>query len=445
MEVGVKHALVVDHDIGWAEESVGEEGKPRERIVRIPKTGRAWDELKEDLLARKCDDFDWRSGRIPIYVYFDNEQLLSVARDAYNLYFVENALGQRAFPSLARLEREVIDMALALFRAPQGGVGSFTSGGTESIFLGIKAARDRFRASRNLTVKPNIVIARTAHPAFDKAASYLDLDVVRVDVAPDLRCDPRKLEAAVNDRTMLIAGSAPCYPYGIFDDITQLGQIAMARDLWLHVDACLGGFLAPFARDEGYDIPSFDLSVPGVCSLSADLHKFGYSARGASVVLYRSRTLKSYQAFHFDNWPRGTYSTETFPGSRPGGAIASAWAVMQYLGEAGYRQLARKIMDAAQRLRVGIERIEGLALVGSSDLNIVVYRSADPSLDIYAVGDVLQEMGWFVGRMREPAALHLALNAVHAPVVSRYLQDLRVAVADARLSGKSATHDDVTY
>jgi glutamate/tyrosine decarboxylase-like PLP-dependent enzyme len=407
--------------------------------------GRRWSDIRAELISRKRDDYDWRAGRIPIYVYHDNDELLAVSRDAYNMFFSENALGQRAFPSLARMEDEIIQMALSLFHAPEGAAGSFTSGGTESLFLVLKSARDFFRATRSGQQRPRIVIPRTAHPAFDKAAHYLDVDVVRIAVGKDWRCDLGELQSAVDDRTMLIAGSAPCYPYGVFDSIAQLGELAIAKQLWLHVDACLGGFLAPFARDEGYAIPDFDFSVAGVTSLSADLHKYGFSAKGASVILYRSASLHAHQAFHFESWPRGSYSTETFLGTRPGGSVASAWAVSHFLGRSGYRRLARKTMEAKQRLIRGIEKIAGLEVLRPSELSIVLYTSVDPRVDISAVAEVLGERGWFVGRTREPVALHLALNAVHAPIIDDYVQDLARVVDQVRTSGRAGVHDDNTY
>jgi sphinganine-1-phosphate aldolase len=444
-ELRVKQSHGERHEIGGLRITSQGDVCAEKHDVQLAQNGRSWSDIQADLVARKVDDCDWRSGRLPIYVYYDNEELLEVSREAYNLYFSENALGQRAFPSLARMENEVVSMSLALFHAPQGACGSFTSGGTESIFLALKAARDRFKQDRHIGATQNIVIPRTAHPAFDKAAHYLGVDVVRVDIGSDLRCDIEKLEAEINESTILIAGSAPCYPYGVYDFIPLLSTIARSRGVWLHVDACLGGFLAPFARDEGFSIPEFDFSLEGVCSLSADLHKFGFAARGASVLLHRSPSFKVHQSFRFDKWPRGTYITDTFLGSRPGGTVASAWAVMQYLGRSGYRKLAKKTMDAAQRLRFGIQDIAGLEVIVPSELNIVVYRSTDCGVDINAVADSLTAKGWFVGRMHEPEALHLALNAVHAPIVEQYLMDVRAAVSEVRAFHKVGTRDDLTY
>jgi glutamate/tyrosine decarboxylase-like PLP-dependent enzyme len=437
---------VVETDIGVYQDSCKAGEHSHDQIeLKIPYDGRCWSHLRAELLARKEGDYQWRSGRVPLYVYFDNDELLSVAREAYDLYFTENALGSRAFPSVMQMEKEVLQMSLWLFHAPGSADGSFTSGGTESLFLALKAARDYFRATHSKILGPKVIVPRTAHPAFDKAAHYLGLDVIRIDTGADLRVDVAALEGAIDARTMMICGSAPCYPYGVYDSIAALGEIAVRKRIWFHVDACLGGFLAPFARDEGYPIPHFDFLIPGVTSLSADLHKYGFSAKGASILLYRSASMKTYQGFHFDNWPRGTYATDTFLGSRPGGAVASAWAVLQYLGQSGYRRLARKTMEAKQRLMQGIEEIGGLEVVRPSELSILLYKSADPAVDINAVAELLGQRGWFVGRTREPPALHLALNAVHSPIVDEYLADLSSAVREVRASGKVGARDDSTY
>jgi sphinganine-1-phosphate aldolase len=439
-------SCIVESEIGAFEVADNQRGAVVESIgPYLRQRGRPWNEIRTELLERKSRDYDWRGGRIPLYVYHDNDELLSVAREAYGLYFSENALGGRAFPSLVRMEQELVRMSLDLFHAPSGAAGTFTSGGTESIFLALKTARDRFRAHGHRGVPPNVVIPRTAHPAFDKSAHYLDVGVRRIDVGADLRVNVAQLEAAIDPHTMLIAGSAPCYPYGVYDNIERLSEIAISRSVWLHVDACLGGFLAPFARDEGYPIPDFDFVHPGVTSLSADLHKYGFSAKGASVLLYQSATLKAHQSFDFDDWPRGKYFTESFLGTRPGGAIASAWAVAQYLGRDGYRRLARKTLEAKEQLIHGIEKIDALRVVRPSELCIVLYRSSDSQVDIGAVAEMLAERGWFVGRTREPQALHFALNAVHAPVIAKYLDDLSDVVALARSSGRTGVHDDRTY
>jgi len=244
---------------------------------------------------------------------------------------------------------------------------------------------------------------------------------------------------------VMLAGSAPGYTHGVFDPIPELGALALERGLWLHVDACWGGFLSPFARDIGYPVPDFDFAVPGVTSLSADIHKYGMAAKGASLFLLRDAALKQHQAFRMDRWPRGVYATDTFMGTRPGGAVASAWAVMHHLGREGYRRVAKITMETRDAITRGVAAIPGLEVVRPQESSIVLYRSNDAALDINAVADALAARGWFVGRAVNPVAIHLALNPVHARGVETYLADLAAAVAEARARGTAGTLDRATY
>ena len=336
-------------------------------------------------------------------------------------------------------------MTLELFGGGPRAVGTFTSGGTESQFLALKAARNKARAERPRLSEPKVVVARTCHPSISKAAHYLGLEVVRVPVLENFRADIDAMRRAVDDKTIMLVGSAPGYTHGVFDPITELGQLALNRGLWLHIDACLGGFLAPFARMEGYPIPAFDFKVPGVTSLAADLHKYGFSAKGASVLLLEDAALQPYQRYEFRDWPRGLYRTDTFLGSRPGGPAASAWSVMNYLGEAGYRRLARKIMETKERLIAGIERIAGLEVVRPSELCMLLYRSRDAGLDINAVAEGMSALGWFVGRCLDPLAIHFAINPVHTPIIDDYLQDLGDVTQDVRRTGRVGRVNEHTY
>lgn len=406
-------------------------------MTQIPRTGRAWADLKAELEASKSEDFSWRGGRMALYMYYLDDELMRVQQEAYTSYWMENGMAHRAFPSLKKLEGEVIAMGLDLLHAPAGATATFTSGGSESIFLALKTARDWARAERGIT-DPNIVLPRTAHPTFDRAAHYLGLKVVRVRSSRnDFRADVPAMAAKVDRNTILVAGSAPNYPYGVFDPIADIAALAQERGLWMHVDACVGGFLAPWVRDIGHDIPDFDFAVPGVTSISADTHKYGFAAKGASLMLLRDAEMqKKYQAFEFSNWERGLYASMTSQGTRPGGAVAAAWAVMNYLGQDGYRKIARVIMDTKARFTAGINRIPGLRVLEPHELCIFVYTSTDPAVDIAAVSDAMNQRGWFVGRMAEPAGVHLALNPVHEPIVDDYCADLSEVVAAVR--GKSA-------
>lgn len=401
----------------------------------IPAKGRAWAELKVELEDAKKGDFKWEEGRMALYFYYLDEDVKRVQQEAYTTYWTENAMGKKAFLSMQKLEKDVLDMGLALHHAPEAAQATFTSGGSESIFLAMKTARDWARETKNITA-PNIVIPRTAHPAFDRAARFLGVEVHRVRTSrADYRADPAALERQFDSNTIMTVGSAPNYPFGVFDPIAEIAAVAQKHGLWMHVDACVGGFLAPWVKKLGYDIPDFDFAVPGVTSISADLHKYGYAPKGASMMMLADKELHRYQVFEFNNWERGPYINDTMQGTRAGGVVAGAWAVMNYLGEEGYTAWAKVIMDTVEKLTDGIDAIPGLTVLKPHELCLFVYTSEDPDLDIGAVSDAMIERGWFVGRQAEPAGIHMHLNPVHAKSADLYLSDLAKSVAQARKTG----------
>jgi sphinganine-1-phosphate aldolase len=408
----------------------------------LPKQGIPWGALEKRLEGARADDVDWRRGRLSGLVYFGGDDVLQVAKDAYMMFFSENALGQKAFPSLHRMENEIVGMTAAMLGAPEG-VGTVTSGGTESIFLALKAARDRTREWRPEVAVPEIVAPQTAHPSFNKHAHYLGMRVTRVPLRGDFRADVSAMAAAIGDNTIMLVGSAPCYPFGVVDPISELGELAGARGLWLHVDACIGGFIAPFAKKLGYPVPPFDFGVAGVTSMSADVHKYGFAAKGASTVLYRHPEDFRHQGYQFNDWPRGLYSTATFTGTRPGGAIAAAWAVMNFLGQEGYTRIAHEVMRIRDTYAAGIADIPGLHVWSNPDLGIVTYGAH--VLDIDAVADGMEARGWFVGRLMEPRGIHIMLTLAHGPVADEYLKDLRAAVADVTAGKVKAVGGKVVY
>ena len=375
-------------------------------------------------------DARWRDLRTAVFVFHAGDDVLEVAKSAYAMYQSENGLGAgSAFPSLAKMESDVVSIGLGLLNAPEGACGDMTSGGSESIFLALKACRDQARAKGADTRGMHVLMPRSAHPAFDKAASCLDLEILRVPAAPDYRADVAAMTTSASERTLMIVGSAPCFPYGVIDPIEELGELAVAREVWLHVDACVGGYFAPFASMNGVDLPPFDFSVPAVRSISADLHKYGYAAKGASTLFHRSAEQREFQIFSCDAWPVGTMTTPTAAGTRPGGAIASAWAVLHYLGEKGYREKAGRVVRTRERLEAAIAATGELRVVGSPQLGLIAYTS--DTLDIRAVGDHLSGQGWFSARLDEPPAIHLMLSPEHATVINEYITDLRDAVRSA--------------
>ena len=413
---------------------------------RLPEEGQPWPEIEATLDGYRAGDYRWREGKLPYFVWCAEPAILEIQRKAWQLYDVENALGaKRAFPSLDRMEREVVEMALGFLGGTAASGGSLTSGGTESNFLALKAARTRARQRRTGIGRMNVVVPETAHPSFRKSADILDLEVRLVPYDREHRSDVAAMAAATDERTVLLLGSAPNFPTGTFDRIRELGQLALERDLWLHVDACVGGPLAPFARKLGHSVPDFDLAVPGVTTVSADLHKYGYTAKGASLILYRDAADLAFQEFTVE-WASGTYATPSFLGTRPGGAIAAAWAVMTYLGERGYLERTRLVLETVAKLQRGIEAIAGLQVVRPCDLCILLYGSNDPALDMNAVADALGRRGWYVGRAAKPFdCVQMAINPVHAEVADQYLADLAEAVAEVRQSGRRAAFDKRSY
>lgn len=406
--------------------------------MTFPQQGRPAEEILQELRDRKAGDVFWQGGRAPAFMFKAEAQVDELGRAAFTEYFAENALGaSSAFPSVRGLEQEVVAMALDLFNAPSGAAGFMTTGGSESILLAVHACRQQARQHRaDARHHGNIVASETLHPAFDKAAALMDLEIRRVPVRPDLRADVAAIDAAIDDNTILLVGSAPNFPYGMVDPIAELSRIALDHNVWLHVDACVGGYLAPFARQLGRPVPAFDFALPGVRSMSADLHKYGFCPKPASTVFYRSAELAALQPFSFNTWPSGRFVTSTAVGTRPAGGVAAAWAVLQYLGAEGYRRIAAEMLAGIDRYIAGVRAIDGLHIIGQPDLAIVAWGS--DTLDAYAIAKRLAQRGWQPSLLKRPRAVHRMMSMLHVETVDDYLADLRQAVAEVRAGGADA-------
>ncbi len=394
--------------------------------TNFPEHGTAWPELEARMRELGAGDVKWRDGKTAVYVFNAGEDVAQVKKAAYAMFSEENGLGPAAFPSLARMEREVVAFGLRILNAPQAAAGAMTSGGTDSIFMALKAARDYAR-SKGKAGPFNIVTPYSAHPAFHKAGMVMDIEVRRTPLK-DYLADAAGIEAASDDNTIMIVGSAPCFPFGLIDPIVALGEIAQRRNLWLHVDACVGGYLAPFVRMNGADLPPFDFSVTGVSSMSADLHKYGYASKGASTVFFRSEALKEFMPFDAGPWPMGRMITPTLAGTRPGGAIAAAWAVIQFLGVEGYRKKQSMVVEARERIEAGVKRL-GFEVLGAPQLGLLSF--SHPKADVFALLGKLHQRGWITAVNLEPKALHLMLSPVHLEVSETYLADLEWALSEA--------------
>jgi len=398
---------------------------------------------REDVIARmrkaKQGDADWQGGRTFSLVYPAGEDVDAVLREANLLYLYENALNPFRFPSLRTLEVEVVDMTTQLLHGGEEADGAMTSGGTESILLGVKTARERAKAERGIE-RGQVLAPFSAHPAFAKACGVLGLELVQIPLRSDYRADVDAARELVGERTVLIVGSAPCYPFGVVDPIEELAALAHENGISFHTDACLGGFVWPFFERLGYPVPPFDFRVPGVTTISADVHKYGFATKGASVIAHRTRkSLHEYQLFKYDRWPGGGYASFAMAGARPAAPIGAAWAVMNFLGEEGYMQLAKVLHDNTQQLRAGIEAIPQLKVFGEPEMTLFAFGSDE--LDIFAVGDVMDERGWCLDRQTGPDALHLMISPEHHKIVDDFLEDLRDAVDSHGTSkGKEARY-----
>jgi sphinganine-1-phosphate aldolase len=410
----------------------------------LPPTGLPKDEVLARLEGMRADDKDWRAGRCFGLVFHAGADVEDVARAASGLYLSENALNPLAFPSLGRMQHEVVEICADLLHGFDGdgnAAGFMTSGGTESILLAVKAARNRARAERGVT-EPDIVVAESAHAAFHKAGEYFGVTVRKVPVRADWRADVDAMAAAMTDNTVLVVGSAPQYPQGVIDPIPALAALAAERDINCHVDACMGGFVLPFAERLGSPVAPWDFRVEGVTSISADVHKLGYAPKGASVLVHRSESLRSHHVFVFDDWLGGFYASSGMAGTKPAGPIAAAWAVLHYLGEEGYLRLTETTLAATRRLVEGVRTIPGLTVLGEPESQCVaISASAGSTVDVFAVMDVLAERGWQLDRQAPPDSLHATVSAGTAAAVDDFVADLRAVVTEV---GAARTADRST-
>jgi glutamate/tyrosine decarboxylase-like PLP-dependent enzyme len=402
--------------------------------VKIPAVGRSADDVFAELETFRGGDVPWREGRTLAYVYHPGAEAEAVVKRAFTMYLTENALDPTSFPSTLRLENDVVSMAASHLGGDEHTAGNFTSGGTESLILAMKTARDFARARRDIR-DPEVVLPSTAHASFQKAAHYLAMKAVIVPVDPvSFKADVVAMRAAITPRTVLLVGSAPSYAHGVIDPITELGALAQEHGLLLHVDACIGGFLLPYFRRLGMTVPPFDLQVPGVTSISMDFHKYGFAAKGASVILYKSRDLRRFQLYACATWPGYTVVNPTVQSSKSAGPIAACWALMNFLGDAGYLAMSARMLEGTRKIVAGIAETPGLRLLGKPEMNLIAFTSDEAS--VFHIADEMRRRGWYVqpqlayGSSKEN--LHLSINLESDKLAEPFLAALRESLAVAR-------------
>ncbi len=417
------------------------------RTDAIPPHGWSEDEIVARLGELAAADLDTRGGRTWAYVYDPGRaDVEHIANRVLVEFHEHNALDPTVFPSLLHIENEVVGMARAHLGGDDAVVGNFTTGGTESIMMAVKVARDRLRELRPDIDRPTIVVPVTAHAAFHKAAHYLGLDAISVPVdTATWKADVDGVAAACDDRTAMIVGSAVSYAHGVIDPIAELGRLAIERGTLLHVDGCIGGFVLPYFRRLGRDVTDFDFSVPGVTSISMDFHKYAYAPKGSSVVLYRDASLRRHQLYAKAAWTGYTVINTTFQSTKSGGALAATWAVLRYLGDDGYLEIAERTLAAVDAIRAGIEQLADLDVMGDPESNLIALTS--DTVNVFDIVDEMRSRDWYVqpqlGFAGSRENIHLSVGGASLALVPSLLDDLASSCAAAREHPTAAVDDEL--
>ncbi len=426
------------HMISGMEHSLKPYREEFESYSQLPRAGLPHEEILAQMKTmNEREETRWKDGHVSGAVYHGDTDHIDFLNRVYALTSQCNPLHSDLWPSNSKYEAEIVSMTANMLGAGEAGLGAevcgtVTSGGTESILLAMKTYRDRARKLRGIR-RPNMVVPVSAHAAFDKAAKYFGIKQIKLPLGPDFGANAKKVARAIDRNTIVVIGSAPSFPHGAIDPIAEMSSLAQRRGVGFHTDACLGGFVLPWARKLGYRVPEFDFRLPGVTSMSADTHKYGFAAKGTSVVLYRDPELRRFQYFTATDWPGGMYFSPTFAGSRPGALSAACWAALLGMGEQGYLDATRKIMQTASAVREGIEKIPGLRLLGDP-LWVIAFSSDE--FDIYRVMDFMSSRGWNLNGLHKPPAVHLCITLRHtqAGVAERFCTDLEAAVEHVRSS-----------
>ncbi len=404
-----------------------EKGVSRERVV-------------EELIDSTGKDVDWRTGRVLTGLYDPGEDAHDLAVEAYTRFLPQNALYVNMYPSIGNLEKDVVTSIAELLRADDEVVGNMTSGGTESILMAVKTARDWARENKPQITEPEMVLPVSAHPAFLKAAHYFDLSIKQTDLdLSNYRADLTSYREALSDNTIIAVGSAPNFSHGSIDPIKEMAALAAEKDILFHVDGCVGGIYLSIMRRMGDKLPDFDFSLPGVTSISADLHKYGYTPKNASVILYRNRDLRKYAWFVCSSTTEYVVINPTTQSSRTGGPIAAAWAMLRYLGEEGFQNIVSKSQDATNKVISGIREIEGIDVIGKPDM--CMFTLASDEINVFEVDDEMKMRGWqMIPQFAcggSPPNLHISLTQANVPHAEQFVKDLKAVVETLRSKGSA--------
>lgn len=395
----------------------------------LPEKGTDANELLQRMETFKSKDINWPAGKFFGYVFYPGEDIYEVSKKAYTSFIATNGLNPSAFPSLRKMESEVVRMTATLLNGDESVTGTMTSGGTESIMMAVLSAREWAHKNKTLYGTPEVLAPATAHPAFPKACHFFGLKYVEAPIGDDYRVDVAEMKKLISPNTILMVASAPQYPQGVIDPVEEVATLAAQNGILCHVDSCVGGYLLPFLEKGGVLLPKFDFRVPGVTSMSADTHKYGYAAKGASVILYRNKDLRKGQFYVKTDWSGGIYGSPSFAGTRPGGAIAAAWAVLNYIGMERYIRMQTNAYRTTRELIKGVKAIDGLEVLGNPEAT--VFAIASEKYDVHSIADEMAEMGWYINRQQLPPSLHIFVTDIHVGKEQLFLNDLQEAVKKA--------------
>ncbi|KAH7160399.1 pyridoxal phosphate-dependent transferase [Dactylonectria estremocensis] len=401
------------------------------RYLCLPKKGLPIDAVRTELeTLAKMDHSRWEDGCVSGAVYHGEDELLQLQTEAFNKFIVANPIHPDVFPGVRKMEAEVVSMVLAMFHAPPHAAGTSTSGGTDSILMACLAARQRAYQERGVT-EPEMILPETAHTAFRKAAGYFKIKVHFVTCpAPTYQANVKAISRLINTNTIMLVGSAPNFPHGIIDDIVALSELALRKNIWLHIDCCLGSFLVPFLEKAGFESQLFDFRLKGVTSISCDTHKYGFAPKGNSTVLYRSADLRTYQYFISPDWSGGVYASPGIAGSRPGALIAGCWASLMSIGETGYLDSCIKIVGTTKKIAKAIRDTPALGseleILGNPLVSVVAFTACN--LNIYNIADGMSAKGWHLNALQNPPAIHVAVTLPITKAWERLIADLEAVI-----------------
>ncbi|KAI5689814.1 Pyridoxaldependent decarboxylase conserved domain [Leishmania braziliensis] len=398
------------------------------KALTLPKESRSEAEVLQLVTQLHKDlDLSYEEGGFSGTVYHGGTSYTAFINDVMAIFQWSNPLHSDIFGATRKMEAEIVSMVLHMFNGhllPDAG-GAVTSGGTESIMMALKTYRDWGRKTRGIE-HPSVVAPITIHPAFDKAAEYFNINLIKVPVLADTgRVDPKEMEKYIRYDTIAIAASAPNFPHGVVDPIEEIAEIAYKHGIGMHVDCCLGGFIMPFLEKTGRAAPVVDFRNRGVTSISCDTHKYGYAPKGTSTVMYRSKELRSFQFCCIAEWPGGMYCSPAVSGSKPGNVIAGTWAAMVHMGEKGYVECCHKIVLARETMTTELRKLPYIRIIGEPTASVFAFTSSE--IDIFLLGEALKLRGWVLNKLQFPCGLQFSVTLLQTPpaVTARFLRDVK--------------------